>query len=70
MVFREMKLRAVEKALIAHGCQVLRNTGDHTVWKCPCGAHRAPVPRHRDISPGVVQSVGKQMACLPEGWLQ
>ena len=27
-------------------------------------------PRHREITAGVIGSVQKQMACLPEGWLQ
>ena len=65
-----MKRRDVESALRRHECSVLRDRGDHTVWACPCGGHTTPVPRHSDISPGVVRNIGKQMACLPEGWLQ
>lgn len=65
-----MKRRNVQRALLAHGCRVLRDTGDHTVWGCLCGQHIAPLPRHIEISPGVVGSIVKRMACLPEGWLQ
>ncbi len=48
----------------------LRDTGRHTRWGCPCLQHTADVPRHRDISPGVVRDIIKRMECLPEGWLQ
>ena len=49
---------------------MLCDRGDHTIWACPCGKHKAPVPRHREITAGVVGSIQKQMGCLPEGWLQ
>jgi hypothetical protein len=65
-----MSRRLVERALRLHGCSVLRNTGRHTVWACPCGVHVAPVPRHTTISAGVVKSIQQQMECLEEGWLQ
>lgn len=65
-----MKRRDVEAALNAYGCHILRDRGDHTVWACPCGQHIAPLPRHKDITAGVTQSVAKMMACLPKGWLQ
>ncbi len=65
-----MARRRVEKALRDHGCTLTRDTGRHTVWTCPCRKHTAPVPRHRDVSAGVVKSIQSQMACLPEGWLQ
>jgi len=67
---KPMSLRAVTKALASAGCTVQRDTGRHTVWTCPCGDHRAPVPRHTEVSAGVVKSIQQQMACLPEGWLQ
>lgn len=64
-----MSRRLVEKALRSNECRVLRTTGPHDVWGCPCGAHTAPVPRHNEISAGVVKNVQQQMACLGEGWL-
>lgn len=27
------------------------------MWTCPCGEHSAPVPRHREITAGVVASM-------------
>lgn len=65
-----MKRRDVEKALGTIGAVVLRDRGNHTVWVCGCGKHKAPVPRHGEIAAGVVGSIQKQMACAPEGWLQ
>ena len=65
-----MKLREVEAALRAQGCMVLADRGPHTKWGCPCGEHTVPVPRHSNISPGVVRNISKRLACLPEGWLQ
>lgn len=70
VVFKEMRRREVEAALIEQDCKVLNDRGPHTKWGCPCGAHITLVPRHTHISPGVVQSIGKQLACLPGGWLQ
>ena len=67
---KAMKLRDVERALREQGCSVLSDRGPHTKWGCSCGAHTANVPRHTVVSPGVVRSIGKRLACLPEGWLQ
>jgi hypothetical protein len=55
-----MSRRSVERALKANGCEVLSDDGKHT----------APIPRHRDISPGVVRDTINKLACLPKGWLQ
>jgi predicted RNA binding protein YcfA (HicA-like mRNA interferase family) len=65
-----MSRRLIEKALRDNGCSVKRTTGGHDVWGCPCGSHSAPVPRHNEISAGVVGSIEKQMVCLSKGWLQ
>jgi hypothetical protein len=45
-------------------------SGGHVKWICPCGRHSANIPRHLTVSPDVVTSTIKRMACLPEGWLQ
>jgi predicted RNA binding protein YcfA (HicA-like mRNA interferase family) len=69
VAFRTMRRREVVRALMSEGCTSLRNVGGHEVWGCPCGLHRAPLPNHSEISAGVVKSIGRQMACLDEGWL-
>jgi hypothetical protein len=66
---KEMKRRKVIRALRKNGCTEEDGT-KHAKWVCPCGQHSANIPRHGDISPGVVGDTIKRMACLPEGWLQ
>lgn len=70
MMFKPMKRAEVVTALEAEGCRQLSNKGPHEKFGCPCGEHTTSVPRHREITAGVVKSISKQMACLPEGWLQ
>ncbi|MFB9298644.1 type II toxin-antitoxin system HicA family toxin [Kibdelosporangium philippinense] len=70
MVSKTMKRADVVTLLTNHGCVSLRNSGGHEVFGCPCSQHRTSVPNHRTITAGVVRSIGKQMTCLPEGWLQ
>lgn len=66
-----MKLRKVVQALRRNGC-TQEHGGEHDKWTCPdpCGKHVAIIPRHREVSQGVVGDTIKRMACLPEGWLQ
>lgn len=65
-----MRLRVVVVALHSAGCVVAREGGRHTVWRCPCGQHQTAVPRHNEITAGVIGSIVGQLACLPKGWLQ
>jgi hypothetical protein len=50
----------------------MSDDGPHTTWQCPssCGHHTADIPRHVDISPGVIRDTINRMTCLPKGWLQ
>jgi predicted RNA binding protein YcfA (HicA-like mRNA interferase family) len=70
MVFKPMKRSDLIRKLRKAGCVTLRNTGGHEIYQCPCGSHAAPVPHHNEITAGVVNSIGNQMACLPKGWLK
>jgi predicted RNA binding protein YcfA (HicA-like mRNA interferase family) len=65
-----MKRREVVKALRQSGCLIEREGGEHTIWRCPCGQHQTAVPRHTEITAGVIGKIEKQMACLDRGWLQ
>jgi hypothetical protein len=68
---KPMKRRDVERALRRANCTVLREGKEHTVWICSCGGdHKAAVPRHGQITAGVVGNIGKAMACQGKGWLQ
>lgn len=65
-----MRRRLLEKYLRAAGCQKhTPDKGPHTKWVCPCGAHTFPLPRHNEVSPGVVADARKKLTCLPKGWL-
>ena len=66
-----MKRRDVLKRLADAGVVWLREGGEHTLYVCTCGGeHKTAVPRHGEISAGVVGSIQKQIACAPKGWLQ
>lgn len=71
MMVKPMRRRDIETALRANHCQPTgTGRGDHTKWVCPDGDHTANVPRHNDISPGVVNDITRRLPCLPKGWLQ
>jgi predicted RNA binding protein YcfA (HicA-like mRNA interferase family) len=65
-----MSKRLVIKALARHGCVKVSDDGRHEKWQCPCGRHTTAVTRHNEVTAGVVREIQRQMACLPEGWLQ
>jgi hypothetical protein len=68
---KPMKRRDVNRALRRNGCVIKNDKGRHTTWVCPCGGqHTADIPRHLEISSGVVGDTIGRMKCLPEGWLQ
>ncbi|HEX5018981.1 MAG TPA: type II toxin-antitoxin system HicA family toxin [Actinomycetes bacterium] len=63
-----MKRRDLARAMRKAGFRLLRDQGDHAVYQCPCGKHRAAVPRHATVSAGVVGQISKT-ACMTKGWL-
>jgi hypothetical protein len=64
-----MKRRLLERKLRAAGCmRKSPDRGPHSKWICPCGKHMVPIPRHLDVSPGVIDDVVAKLGCLPEGW--
>jgi predicted RNA binding protein YcfA (HicA-like mRNA interferase family) len=69
-VTKPMKRREVEAALYRAGCVLRSDSGAHTKYVYPCGHHTTAVPRHKEITAGVVRNIVSQLACLPEGWLQ
>jgi len=65
-----MSKRRFVKALRAHDCVKAYEQGIHEKWQCPCGKHTTAVPRHNEISPGVIRNICADLSCLPKGWLQ
>lgn len=62
-----MKRRDLLKRMKAKGFTFLRDQGPHEVYTCPCGKHRAAVPRQREVRPGVVFNIN-DTECV-KGWL-
>jgi predicted RNA binding protein YcfA (HicA-like mRNA interferase family) len=45
-----MKRRDLLRHLSAHGCQLLREGGEHSIWENPNTNQRAAIPRHREVA--------------------
>ena len=50
----------------------LGDSGKHEKWGCPleCRQHLSSLPRHDEITAGVVRNLIRDLKCVPEGWLQ
>jgi len=60
-----LKLRDLERHLTASGCQVMREGANHTRWGRLDGPQRTSVPRHREIKPGLVRAICKDLGIAP-----
>jgi len=45
-----MKLRDVERHLRKHGCELLREGGNHSIWWNAETQRSSSVPRHREVN--------------------
>jgi mRNA interferase HicA len=62
-----VKRRELERHLRAHGAGLLREGARHSVWSIG-GADTeqiAAVPRHREIKPGTVRAICKELEIPP-----
>jgi len=57
-----LKRRDLEHHLTAHGCEVLREGANHTIWHNSPADLRTPVPRHREIPTGTARAICRQLA--------
>jgi mRNA interferase HicA len=60
-----LKRRELERHLTAHGCDVLREGANHTIWRNQPADLRAPIPRHREIPPATARAICRQLAIPP-----
>jgi hypothetical protein len=69
---KPMSKRLEVRALTRHGCSKLSDEGIHEEWGCPegCGEHTTALPRHKQITAGVIRNIIADLKCLPKGWLQ
>ncbi|MEI7581755.1 type II toxin-antitoxin system HicA family toxin [Runella sp.] len=60
-----MKRIQLIKHLKAHGCMLLREGGDHTIFYNPANGHQAPIGRHQELKNILCKKVCKQLG-IPE----
>lgn len=66
---KPMAKKEVVRRLTRNGVVMVRQDGDHEVWKV--GACQAYVPKHKTISPGVCRDIQQRLVPeLGKGWLQ
>ncbi|HEX9737058.1 MAG TPA: type II toxin-antitoxin system HicA family toxin [Thermoanaerobaculia bacterium] len=56
-----MKRRDLLRHISRHGCRLVREGGDHSIWENPAVKRRASVPRHREIPDYTVRRICKQL---------
>jgi predicted RNA binding protein YcfA (HicA-like mRNA interferase family) len=61
------KYRDVAAALRLNGWTHLRTKGSHEVWRSPSG-RRFVVPRHGEVSAGIVRQLLPLLKVEPKGW--
>ena len=71
-IVKPMAKRLVVRALTAQGCYKVSERGIHEKWRCSptCGKHTTSVPRHSEVTAGVLGNLIRDLTCLPKGWLQ
>lgn len=57
-----MKRQKLLDHLRQHGCQVVGEGARHTRVVNPANGRRSFVPRHREIGPGLIREICKQLA--------
>ncbi len=56
-----MKRRDLIRHLDEHGCQFLREGGNHTVYINPTARQISTVPRHREINDDLARKICKDL---------
>jgi predicted RNA binding protein YcfA (HicA-like mRNA interferase family) len=52
-----MKHRQLIKHLEKHGCIVLREGGNHTIYENPANSRKSPVPLHTEIDDKLARKI-------------
>ncbi len=56
-----MKRRKLTKHLERHGCVIIREGGNHTIFENPSNGNKAPVPRHTEIDNKLARKICQQL---------
>lgn len=66
---KPQKYRDVIKVVKANGWVFLRDgKGSHELWGLPDGAEKESIPRHGEVSAGVVGQLMKKLPRTPQSW--
>ncbi len=60
-----MKRRDLERHLREHGCELLREGGNHSVYWNPADRRTSSVPRHREVSDLLARKICRDLG-IPE----
>jgi mRNA interferase HicA len=56
-----MKRRDLLRHLRNHGCELLREGGEHSIWRNSSNNRRTSIPRHREILEYTAAKICKQL---------
>lgn len=56
-----MKRRQLTQHLEKHGCSILREGGNHTIYHNPDNNRKAPVPRHNEVDDVLARKICRQL---------
>ena len=60
-----MQRRRLIQYLRRHGCELVREGGDHSIYWNPQNGNTAPVPRHREIADLLARRICRELG-IPE----
>ncbi|MEG3437526.1 type II toxin-antitoxin system HicA family toxin [Pannus brasiliensis CCIBt3594] len=60
-----MKRRDLIRYLSQHGCRLVREGGEHSIWENPANNRRTSIPRHREIPDFTASRICKQLEIVP-----
>ncbi len=60
-----MTRRDLLRLLRQHGCRLVREGAEHSIWENPSTGQRASVPRHREIAEFTAARIVEQLTSEP-----
>ena len=65
---KPQKRWVVEKILRENGWVLLRSGGSHDLWGLPDESVTEPIPRHREVSAGIIGRLIGKLEQVPQSW--